>query len=77
MVDLQPTNQKLRVRAVKIVREATGVTEEVATGALGQADGEVKTAIAGLLLGVSPDEARQRLAASDGRIRPALEGGAS
>ena len=77
MVDLQPTNQKLRVRALGIVRDATGASEEEAAATLRAADGEVKTAIVGLLLGLPPGEARERLAVHDGRVREALTGGAS
>lgn len=34
MVDMQPTNAKLRLRAIRIVRELTGVADEVAEQAL-------------------------------------------
>jgi N-acetylmuramic acid 6-phosphate etherase len=77
MVDVQPTNEKLRARAIRIVREATGVTDDEASNALRGASNEVKTAIVAVLLGIAPDEARQRLTAGDGRVREALEGGAS
>jgi N-acetylmuramic acid 6-phosphate etherase len=72
MVDVQATNDKLRDRAVRLVREATGVGATDARAALTQA-GEVKTAIVMLRLGVSAHEARQRLTAADGRLRVVLD----
>ena len=77
MVDLQPTNQKLRVRAIGIVRDAAGITEEEAAAALERSDGDVKAAIVSSLLRVSPDEARHRLADAKGRTRDAIRGGAA
>ena len=75
MVDVQPTNQKLRARAVRIVREATGIDEQEAVRALERAGGEVKTAIVSILLGVPPRAARERLAQTGGRVRDALGAG--
>ncbi|MFI2652315.1 N-acetylmuramic acid 6-phosphate etherase [Micromonospora fulviviridis] len=76
MVDLRVTNAKLRDRAVRIIRRVTGVPRSEAEAALDRADLDVKTAI--LLLdgpanGVDP---RQRLAATGGRLRAALEANA-
>jgi N-acetylmuramic acid 6-phosphate etherase len=44
MVDLNPSNEKLRERAVRIVREVTGVDETAALAALEKAQWVVKTA---------------------------------
>lgn len=77
MVDLQPTNQKLRVRAIGIVSDAAGIPEDEAAAALQRAGGDVKAAIVSSLLGISPDDARDRLAEANGRIRDTLEGGAA
>ena len=74
MVDVQPTNAKLRERAVRIVQEATGVAEDEARAALIDANDEVKTAIVGILLGVEVAAARERLAKSGGVVRRALAG---
>jgi N-acetylmuramic acid 6-phosphate etherase len=74
MVDLQPVNQKLRVRAIGIVRDAAGIPEEEAAAALRRANGDVKAAIVSTLLGISPEEARDRLATAHGRIRDAVKG---
>jgi N-acetylmuramic acid 6-phosphate etherase len=74
MVDVQPTNAKLRERAVRIVQEATGLQLEEARQALAKADDEVKTAIVMTLLEIEPNEARSRLNQSGGIVRPALAG---
>jgi N-acetylmuramic acid 6-phosphate etherase len=75
MVDLRATNEKLRDRSRRIVAELTGLSEEGAQSLLGQCAGEVKTAVVSHLAGVSPDEARLRLAAAGGQLRGALAGG--
>jgi len=74
MVDLQRTSQKLVERANRTVMMVTGVDYETATQTLDQCDGHVKTAIVMLLADVDADEARRRLAAHDGFVRPAIEG---
>ena len=72
MVDVQPTNEKLRERARRIVMEATGCSYERAAQALCEAGGETKTAIVALLLNLPADESRQALGRAHGRIREAL-----
>jgi N-acetylmuramic acid 6-phosphate etherase len=72
MVDMQTTNAKLRRRAVRLVRQASGVDEATAERALAGAQGEVKVAIAMVRLNVSADEARLRLRAAGGRLRVVL-----
>ena len=72
MVDVQPTNAKLRQRARRIVSEATGLGLDQAGGLLQACAGEVKTAIVAVLASVSPEEARQRLNRSGGYVRRAL-----
>jgi N-acetylmuramic acid 6-phosphate etherase len=48
MVDVRPTNQKLRARAVRIVQELTGADAEAATGSLAAHGWVIKEATAGL-----------------------------
>jgi N-acetylmuramic acid 6-phosphate etherase len=72
MVDVQATNAKLRHRAVRLVEAAAGVDESTAERALAASNGQVKTAIAMLRLGISFDEATRRLDAADGRLRIVL-----
>ncbi|HEY4752400.1 MAG TPA: N-acetylmuramic acid 6-phosphate etherase [Candidatus Limnocylindrales bacterium] len=72
MVDVRPTNYKLRERAVRIVRHTTGADDPAARAALRDADWDVKIATLTLRLGDDPDMARSRLAAAGGRLRDAL-----
>ena len=74
MVDVQPTNEKLRARAVRIVSEATGLDSDRAKEALAVANGDVKTAIVSALTGLTADTARERIAAAGGRIRSVING---
>ncbi len=74
MVDVQTTNEKLVWRARGIVAELVGVPEAEAAHLLEQSGGEVKTAIVVGLLGLSADEARDRLAAARGRLGAVIEG---
>ena len=73
MVDVQPTNAKLRRRAVRILQQAAGVGSEAARAALKETDYEVKPALVMLLSGVDADEARRRLDKADGLVRHAVE----
>lgn len=72
MVDLQPTNQKLRERARRIVARATGVDLADAQILLEQS-GDVKTAIVMHHARVTPEVARERLANAGGSVRGALD----
>lgn len=72
MVDVQPTNVKLRQRARRIVAEVTGLSLEEATRNLRACDGEVKTTIVAVLANVSPAEGRQRLREAGGFVRKAI-----
>lgn len=73
MVDVVPTNEKLRVRAENIVMEATGVTRERAKEALLQSGDKVKTAILMILVGCGREEAEQKLKKTNGHIREAMK----
>ena len=73
MVDVQPTNDKLRRRAIGIVREATGLPDLEAEALLHASHDDVKTAIVAALAGVDPAAARARLVAAGGVVRAALE----
>ncbi|MEZ6032306.1 MAG: N-acetylmuramic acid 6-phosphate etherase [Planctomycetaceae bacterium] len=72
MVDLRATNQKLGDRSQRIVAELTNLPQAEAAQLLSQCGGEVKTAIVAALKGVSPEEARQRLALDAGHLRKTL-----
>ena len=73
MVDVQATNQKLVRRAISIVCEATGETEEKAKAALDQCGFSCKTAIVMLLLGLDAPAAKAALDKADGRIAQAVK----
>jgi N-acetylmuramic acid 6-phosphate etherase len=73
MVDVRASNAKLTARARRIVRVATGVSEDEAETALAAADGSAKVAVVALLRKIDTDEARARLERSDGDIGSALE----
>jgi N-acetylmuramic acid 6-phosphate etherase len=74
MVDVKITNQKLAQRARGIVSQVTGVSDDEAARLLEQTHNEVKPAVVMALLGVTPDEARARLAAADGMLRAVIGG---
>jgi len=75
MVDLRPTNAKLRRRAVRIVATAAEVAEPEAAAALAQAGGRVPVAIVMLRSHESVDAAERRLARGGGNLRRALDDG--
>jgi N-acetylmuramic acid 6-phosphate etherase len=60
MVDVDTTNEKLRLRARRILREAAGVTDEQAAAALDAAGGHTRTAFVALLADVDAALARAR-----------------
>jgi N-acetylmuramic acid 6-phosphate etherase len=73
MVDVQPTNAKLRRRAVRILQQAAGADPQAAQAALEATGYQVKPALVMLLAGVDPGEARRRLSAADGFVRRACQ----
>ena len=66
MVDLQVTCQKLQDRGERILMETTSLDRDVASDLLDDAGGHVKTAIVMSKLGISREEARQRLKENGG-----------
>ncbi len=72
MVNVQPTNVKLRDRARRVVAAAAGLAAEDAARVLDEANGKVKVAIVMARLAVGRDDAERRLAAARGRISKAL-----
>ena len=74
MVEMQATNVKLRRRALRMLARIGGRDEDAARAALDASGGDLKVAILVLLDAVSPDAARQRLAATGGRVRAARGG---
>jgi len=72
MVDVVATNDKLRVRAERLVRTLTGVDQARARELLALAGGNVKVAVVIERQGVDAVEARARLERSGGFLRPHL-----
>ena len=72
MVDVHASNYKLQRRASKIVQTITGIDKDQADALLAQCDGETKTAIVVARTRVSPQEARQQLAAHQQVLRATL-----
>lgn len=73
MVDLKPTNSKLRRRAVRIVGEVADLDAIHAEQLLAAANWDVKTAVVMALTGTSVTVARARLDAARGHVRHALD----
>jgi N-acetylmuramic acid 6-phosphate etherase len=71
MVNVQPTNVKLKDRATRIIAAATGVEEERASALLAET-GSVRVAIVMQTLGLSRQEAEARLAAAHDSLRIVL-----
>ena len=76
MVDMRPTNAKLRGRSIALLQDATGVDAADAERAL-DACGDIKTGVVYLLAGRSGAagvaEVRMALDAAGGRVRQALD----
>ncbi|MBI5956652.1 MAG: N-acetylmuramic acid 6-phosphate etherase [Chloroflexi bacterium] len=75
MVDLKPTNTKLRARARRMIQIVAGVSAEDAARALKEADNEVKVALVMLLGHTDAHQARERLRQARGVVRRAISGG--
>lgn len=73
MVDLRPTNEKLRDRSQRIVADISGLQQPLAAELLNQCNGEVKTAIVSAVARVTPEEARRMLAQHAGHLRATLQ----
>lgn len=69
MVDVQPTNEKLRVRAVRIIQQATDCTEDQAQQAFEQSGEQVKIAIVMILFAQTKEQAEETLVQNQGFIR--------
>ena len=73
MVDVRATNEKLVERCRQIVMEATSCDHDKADEVLNETGNDCKTAIVMILLGISKEEAKEKLAQSEGMIREALK----
>ncbi|WP_051503795.1 N-acetylmuramic acid 6-phosphate etherase [Alkalibacterium sp. AK22] len=73
MVDVQPTNEKLRERAIQIVQSSTGITRSMAQSILQSSNYDVKIAIICILLDIDQSTAINELNASKNHVRKAIE----
>jgi N-acetylmuramic acid 6-phosphate etherase len=72
MIDLQPTNEKLRIRSRRMLREIAGIEDARAVQLLEQAGGRLKSALVMALAGVDAARAEGLLAANGGQIHAAV-----
>lgn len=72
MIDLMPTNEKLKGRAIRIVSEIAGVNNSTALQTLLESDWSVKTSIVMLKCELEKDEAKELLRKNCGVLRRAL-----
>ncbi|MDO5022080.1 MAG: N-acetylmuramic acid 6-phosphate etherase [Eubacteriales bacterium] len=73
MVDVMATNQKLKARAINIVKTVTGVDDNTAALALEKSQGSCKTAIVSILLNLSAEEAEKAIQKADGHLNRIIE----
>ena len=73
MVDFTPVNEKLRIRARRMLRELAEVDDARAVELLAAAGGRLKVALVMELAGVGPAEAEGLLGAHGGLVRKAVE----
>jgi N-acetylmuramic acid 6-phosphate etherase len=73
MVDLQPTNEKLRIRSRRILRELADVDEAKARDILDRCGGRLKRALVVALADVEPDTAQSLLEQHDAQVRAAVK----
>lgn len=73
MVDLQASNEKLRQRSVRIVRDAASVEAAEAERSVEACGGDVKRAIVTLLRSCDPQVAASLLEQADGSVRAVVD----
>lgn len=73
MVDLRPTNAKLRRRSIDLTMRATGAGEDQARQTLDACGFQIKTAIVALRRQIDAASAEALLAKFDGSVRRAIE----
>lgn len=73
MIGVQPTNEKLRERATRIVETIAEVSTVAAARALDEAQGDVRVAIVIAKTGESPEESKRILDHAGGSLRRALK----
>jgi N-acetylmuramic acid 6-phosphate etherase len=72
MIDLQPSNEKLRIRSRRMLRELSGIEDSQAAELLAQAGGRLKPALVMALARVDFTRAEALLAAAAGQVGAAV-----
>jgi N-acetylmuramic acid 6-phosphate etherase len=72
MVDVALTNEKLRLRGLRILQEASGASKGEAVRALKQAGNRLRVALVMLKMGTGVREAEEELRRAGGNLRRAL-----
>jgi N-acetylmuramic acid 6-phosphate etherase len=72
MIDVKPSNQKVSDRIVRILAEASGKSVSASEHALRQAGHNMRIALVMLKLGVSAQQAKEKLREAKGGLREAL-----
>lgn len=73
MIDVQATNLKLQERSKRIIMEATGADLETAASFYEASGKHVKTATVMILLDCSKEQAQERIKATGGFVRKAIQ----
>jgi N-acetylmuramic acid 6-phosphate etherase len=73
MVDLLPSNEKLRIRSRRILRDLVGVDDDRAAQILARCGGHLKRALVVALTGVDPDAAGMLLDEHHGQVRTTVK----
>jgi N-acetylmuramic acid 6-phosphate etherase len=73
MVDLQPTNNKLKDRTIRILCELTSLPSDHAARTLEEAAGELKVALVMSICGIGAVAARQSLQEHGGLVKAAIQ----
>ncbi len=73
MIDLAPTNDKLRIRSRRMLRELAGIDDDRAREILDVCEGQLKPALVVALAGVTAEEARALIEEHGGQVRAAIK----
>lgn len=75
MIDLQPVNEKLKDRAIRIVAQIANVSHSEALATLMKSNWEIKTAIISIMMKLNIEQARLELKKYGGVLRKLLNAG--
>ena len=73
MIDVQPTNNKLKKRALRILKEVTGIDDKKAEDLLNECNYNLKIAILKELTGKTIKECEEELEKNKGHVRKTIK----